>query len=155
MQPVRTFMGDAGSTFLGLAIASIGVWLSQGVEPRVSPVVGLWFVAVPVFDLFSTIIRRAAEGKSPFAPDHGHLHHVLVDSGLSRRATLSWMLILAGICVVIGVLGDRFDVPDGVMLIGWFVAGTVYYQMLRNPKVIVALIEGVRSAVNRIKPGTV
>jgi UDP-GlcNAc:undecaprenyl-phosphate GlcNAc-1-phosphate transferase len=155
VQPVRTFMGDAGSTFLGLAIASIGVWLSQGVEPRVAPVVGLWFVAVPVFDLFSTIIRRAAEGKSPFAPDHGHLHHVLVDCGLSRRATLSWMLILAGICVVIGVLGDRFDVPDGVMLIGWFVAGTVYYQMLRNPKVVVALIGGVRSALNRIRPGAV
>ena len=155
VQPVRTFMGDAGSTFLGLAIASIGVWLSQGIEPRVAPVVGLWFVAVPVFDLFSTIIRRAAEGKSPFAPDHGHLHHVLVDSGLSRRATLAWMLILAGICVVIGVLGDRFDVPDGVMLIGWFVAGTVYYQMLRNPKVVVALIGGVRSALNRIRPGAV
>src|SRR5499427_2973623 len=111
VQPVRTFMGDAGSTFLGLAIASIGVWLSQGVEPRISPVVGLWFVAVPVFDLFSTIIRRSAEGKSPFAPDHGHLHHVLVDCGLSRRATLTWMLTLAGVCVVIGVLGDRFDVP--------------------------------------------
>ena len=155
VQPVRTFMGDAGSTFLGLAIASIGVWLSQGIEPRIAPVVGLWFVAVPVFDLFSTIIRRAAEGKSPFVPDHGHLHHVLVDSGLSRRATLAWMLILAGICLVIGVLGDRFDVPDGVMLIGWFVAGTVYYQMLRNPKVIVALIAGVRSALNRIKPGAV
>ena len=100
VQPVRTFMGDAGSTFLGLAIASIGVWLSQGIDPRISPVVGLWFVAVPVFDLFSTIIRRSAEGKSPFAPDHGHLHHVLMDCGLSRRATLAWMLMLAGVCVV-------------------------------------------------------
>jgi UDP-GlcNAc:undecaprenyl-phosphate GlcNAc-1-phosphate transferase len=155
VQPVRTFMGDAGSTFLGLAIASIGVWLSQGIEPRISPVVGLWFVAVPVFDLFSTIIRRLGEGKSPFAPDHGHLHHVLMESGLSRRATLTWMLILAGICVAIGVLGDRFDVPDGVMLIGWFAAGTAYYQMLRNPKVIVALIEGLRVAVDRIRPGAV
>ena len=155
VQPVRTFMGDAGSTFLGLAIASIGVWLSQGVEPRIAPVIGLWFVAVPVFDLFSTIIRRSTEGKSPFAPDHGHLHHVLVDCGLSRRATLAWMLILAGVCVAIGVLGDRFDLPDGVMLVGWFVAGTAYYQMLRHPKVIVALIGALRAAVNRVKPGAV
>jgi len=74
---------------------------------------------------------------------------------LSRRATLAWMLMLAGCCVAIGVLGDRFDVPDGVMLIGWFVAGTAYYQMLRNPKVIVALIGALRSAVNRVKPGAV
>ena len=69
VQPVRTFMGDAGSTFLGLAIASIGVWLSQGVEPRVSPVVGFVVCGSSRFRLFSTIIRRAAEGKSPFAPD--------------------------------------------------------------------------------------
>jgi UDP-GlcNAc:undecaprenyl-phosphate/decaprenyl-phosphate GlcNAc-1-phosphate transferase len=155
VQPVRTFMGDAGSTFLGLAIASIGVWLSQGGEPRISPVVGLWLVAVPVFDLFSTIIRRLAEGKSPLAPDHGHLHHVLMDGGLSRRATLAWMLTTAAVCVGIGVLGDRFDVPDGVMLIGWFVVGTAYYQMLRNPKVVVDLLGGLRAAVNRIKPKTI
>jgi len=155
VQPVRTFMGDAGSTFLGLAIASIGVWLSQGAEPKIAPVVGLWLVAVPVFDLFSTIIRRRVEGKSPFAPDHGHLHHVLVDCGLSRRATLAWMLMLAGVCVAIGVLGDRFEVPDGMMLIGWFVAGAAYYQMLRNPKVIVALLDGLRAAVNRVKSGAV
>ena len=107
------------------------------------------------FHLFSTIIRRAAEGKSPFAPDHGHLRHVLVDSGAIATSYVAWMLILAGVCLVVGVLGDRFDVPDGVMLIGWFVAGTVYYQMLRNPKVVVALIGGVRSVLNGIKPGAV
>src|SRR5688572_25947635 len=39
---VRTFMGDAGSTFLGLCIAMIGISLSQGPAARISPVVGLW-----------------------------------------------------------------------------------------------------------------
>ena len=52
-------------------------------------------------------------------------------------------------------LGDRFEVPDGMMLIGWFVAGAAYYQMLRNPKVIVALLDGLRAAVNRVKSGAV
>jgi UDP-GlcNAc:undecaprenyl-phosphate GlcNAc-1-phosphate transferase len=146
-------MGDAGSTFLGLAIGSIGVWLSQGVDPRIPPVIGLWLIAVPVFDLFSTIIRRVVEGKSPFAPDHGHLHHVLVDNGLSRRATLVWMLTVAALCACLGIVGDRLDVPDGVMLIGWFSVGAAYYQMLRHPKTVVALHDGLRAVVNRWRPG--
>ena len=145
VQPVRTFMGDAGSTFLGLAIAAIGIWLSQGSNPRLSPVVGLWLVSVPVFDLFSTIIRRLVEGKSPFAPDHGHLHHVLIDSGLSRRATLTWMLTVSALCVCIGIIGDRFDVRDGVMLIAWFVAGAAYYRTLRHPSIVVKIVGNIRT----------
>jgi UDP-GlcNAc:undecaprenyl-phosphate/decaprenyl-phosphate GlcNAc-1-phosphate transferase len=145
VRPVRTFMGDAGSTFLGMSIAAVGIWLSQGVTPRVSPVLGLWFIAVPVFDLFSTIIRRVLEGKSPLAPDHGHLHHVLTDAGLSRGSTLIWMLFVAAACATIGIFGDAFELPDGVMLIGWFVAGTAYYHMLRHPRIVVDSFAAVRS----------
>jgi UDP-GlcNAc:undecaprenyl-phosphate GlcNAc-1-phosphate transferase len=147
IHPVRTFMGDAGSTFLGLSIAAIGIWLSQGATPRISPVVGLWLVAVPVFDLFSTIIRRVLEGKSPFAPDHGHLHHVLTDNGMSRRSTLGWMLLVAAFCASVGIAGDIFMIPEGAMLVAWLAAGTAYYQMLRRPKVVVGLVGILRNLV--------
>jgi UDP-GlcNAc:undecaprenyl-phosphate GlcNAc-1-phosphate transferase len=146
---VRTFMGDAGSTFLGLSIALIGIALSQGAAPRITPVVGLWLIAVPVFDFYSTIIRRLMDGRSPFSPDHEHLHHVLTDNGLSRSATMGWMLLLAAVCAVVGILGDLLLVPDGVMLIGWFAAGNLYYQMMRRPKWVVDLIGIVLAAVRR------
>jgi UDP-GlcNAc:undecaprenyl-phosphate GlcNAc-1-phosphate transferase len=61
---VRTFMGDAGSTFLGLTIGAMGIYLSQGPVARMAPTVGLWLVAVPVFDLFSTVVRRLLQRKS-------------------------------------------------------------------------------------------
>jgi UDP-GlcNAc:undecaprenyl-phosphate GlcNAc-1-phosphate transferase len=135
--PVRTFMGDAGSTSLGLTIASVGIFLSQGVAPRISPVIGLWLIAVPVFDLFATILRRLIERKSPLAPDHGHLHHVLTENGLSRRGTLCWMLALATVLAGAGVVGDALEIPDGIMMVGWFSAGAFYYQMMRYPKIVV------------------
>jgi UDP-GlcNAc:undecaprenyl-phosphate GlcNAc-1-phosphate transferase len=141
---MRTFMGDAGSTFLGLSIAAVGIWLSQGNAPRMSPVIGLWFVAVPVFDLFSTVVRRIVSGRSPFAPDHEHLHHVLTENGLSRRSTLGWMLFLAGICACIGILGDMFVIPDGMLLLAWLGSGALYYQMLRKPKAVADFVNAVR-----------
>jgi UDP-GlcNAc:undecaprenyl-phosphate GlcNAc-1-phosphate transferase len=142
-KPVRTFMGDAGSTSLGLIIATIGIHLSQEPVSRISPVVGLWLVAVPVFDLFSTIVRRLLQGRSPFAPDHEHLHHVLTSAGLSRPATLVCMLTLAAVFVACGLLGDVFAVPDGALLLGWLLAGVFYYWMVRHPSLVVRFVRGV------------
>lgn len=145
--PVRAFMGDAGSTALGLVVAAVGAHLTQEPVARVSPVIGLWFVAVPVFDLFSTIFRRLAESKSPFAPDHEHLHHVLVEKGLSRRATLAYMLGLASVFAVAGVVADALSAPDGLMLILWLGGGVLYYQMMRRPEAVVAFVRAVVPAV--------
>jgi UDP-GlcNAc:undecaprenyl-phosphate GlcNAc-1-phosphate transferase len=146
--PVRAFMGDAGSTALGLIVAAVGAHLTQAPVSRISPVIGLWFVAVPVFDLFSTIFRRLAEGKSPFAPDHEHLHHVLVEKGLSRPATLVYMLTLASAFAVTGVVADKLSAPDGVMLCLWFMGGVLYYQMMRHPAVVVALVRSVMNVAS-------
>lgn len=146
-QSVRTFMGDAGSTFLGLAIASIGIWLSQGPSPSISPVAGLWLVAIPVFDFFSTIVRRLLEGRPLLSPDHAHLHHVLTESGLSRQGTVAWIVLLGALSGLVGIVGSALLVPDGIMLLGWFAAGLLYYQMLRQPRLVVGLIGSVKIAV--------
>lgn len=143
-KPVRAFMGDAGSTSLGLIIATAGIYLTQGAAPVISPVVALWFVAVPVFDLFASIVRRLLRKRSPFSPDHGHMHHVLVDNGLSRRSTLIFMLGFAVSLAGVGVLGHLLVVADGVMLLLWLAAGVLYYQILRFPRAVVAAVRWAR-----------
>jgi UDP-GlcNAc:undecaprenyl-phosphate/decaprenyl-phosphate GlcNAc-1-phosphate transferase len=140
-KPVRAFMGDAGSTSLGLIVATVGIYLSQGSSPVMSPVVGLWLVAVPVFDLFAMVVRRLLRKRSPFKGDRGHLHHMLPDNGMSRRATLVFMLGLAASFAAIGVLGQVIGVADGIMLLLWLAAGVVYYQLLRFPRAIVAAVQ--------------
>lgn len=135
-RPVRVFMGDAGSTSLGLAIAALGVALSQAPEARMAPVVGLWLIALPVFDLFSAIIRRLANRKSVFEPDHEHMHHVLIDQGLSSREALVFMLALGGALAAIGVGGHMAEVPDGSMMLAWFAAGALYYGLMRRPDLL-------------------
>jgi UDP-GlcNAc:undecaprenyl-phosphate GlcNAc-1-phosphate transferase len=153
-KPMRTFMGDAGSTSLGLIIATLGIYLSQPPVSRIVPVIGLWLVAVPVFDLFATIVRRLVQRKSPFAPDHEHLHHVLVEAGLSRRATLVCMLALAAVCAAVGLVGDILAIPDGVLLLAWIAAGVVYYQLMRNPYLVVRFANGLLSPIAVSTPDT-
>jgi len=106
--------------------------------------VALWFVAVPVFDLFASIVRRVLRKRSPFAPDHGHLHHVLGDNGLSRRLTLVFMLVLAASFAAIGVIGHLLVVADSAMMLLWLTAGVLYYQILRFPGAVVVAVRWVR-----------
>jgi len=133
-------MGDAGSTVLGLIVATFGIYVTQGTVPAVSPTIGLWFVAVPVFDLFATIVRRLLNNRSPFSADHEHLHHVLSDNGLSRRSTLVVILGLAFAFAAVGLMGDIFEIDDGIMLTLWLAAGVLYYQILRFPRSIATAV---------------
>ena len=79
----RVFMGDAGSMMLGFAIVWLLVDLSQGVNRSFAPVTALWIFSVPLIDFFSTICRRIVKKQSPFKPDRGHLHHILIQKGFS------------------------------------------------------------------------
>jgi UDP-GlcNAc:undecaprenyl-phosphate GlcNAc-1-phosphate transferase len=80
---VRSFMGDAGSTLLGLIVVWLTISVSQGEHRVISPVIGLWFVLVPLADLFTCFIRRILNGKSPLSPGREHLHYILMRGRLS------------------------------------------------------------------------
>jgi UDP-GlcNAc:undecaprenyl-phosphate GlcNAc-1-phosphate transferase len=63
--------------------------------------VALLVLAVPIIDAFWIIVRRLVQGRSPFSPDRGHLHHRLLDVGLSHRQTV---LLIYAICIGLGLL---------------------------------------------------
>lgn len=146
---MRSFMGDAGSTFLGVVIAAIGIAMCQGQAAQFSPVIGLWLVAVPVFDLFSAAIRRVMEGKSPFAPDHEHLHHVLMVNGMTPKQTLTFMLFWGVAFAAVGLVGHLARISDGLMVLLWFAALLFYYQMMRRPKRVIQLVAELRARTRR------
>jgi UDP-GlcNAc:undecaprenyl-phosphate GlcNAc-1-phosphate transferase len=93
--PATVFPGSSGTTFVGFALAVLSILGSAKVA------VALLVLGVPIIDAFWIIVRRVHAGRSPFSPDRGHLHHRLLDLGLSHRQTV--MLIYA-ICIGLGVL---------------------------------------------------
>ncbi len=109
--PAQIFMGDGGAYFLGFTLAGIGV---IGLVKTVTTVaVALPFVilAVPIFDTSTVVLNRLRRGKSPFSADKGHLHHRLIDAGLSQRRSV---LLIYAIVFWVGSLAIAFaGIPAG------------------------------------------
>lgn len=82
--PARVFMGDGGSQFLGFALGTAALLLTQPGRSPVSPVLVLFCIGVPLLDLVAVATQRLLEGRSPFYPDQEHLHHKLLRLGFSH-----------------------------------------------------------------------
>jgi UDP-GlcNAc:undecaprenyl-phosphate GlcNAc-1-phosphate transferase len=85
--PAKIFMGDAGSTFIGLVLACLtlaGTFYEPGQGSRHVILAPLCILAVPLYDFSSVLLIRISEGRSPFHPDKNHFSHRLVDLGLSK-----------------------------------------------------------------------
>ena len=98
VNPAKTFIGDVGSQFLGLSLATISIF---GVAKTVTLVVLLapiLVLALPIMDTLWAIVRRTAKGKSfkaIFQADRGHLHHKLVDQGFTQKQAVTIMYVIS------------------------------------------------------------
>lgn len=109
---VRTFMGDAGSTLLGFLLAGLALTLVQPGASRVSPAVVLWLMPIPIFELFTSTVRRIARGMSPTEADTGHFHHRLIYAGISVRAICTLYFIVSAGCCAFGVWAYQANLSD-------------------------------------------
>lgn len=126
------FMGDAGSMFLGFMLAWYFISLSQGQERILAPVTALWIFALPLFDTVGIMLRRIVRGRSPFAADREHLHHIFLHAGFSVSRTVSLMLLIAVALGMIGLLGEIYRVPEGVMFWTFIALFSLYYFVMMH-----------------------
>lgn len=107
--PARIFMGDSGSYFLGYVIATTSLaGAAVKASTTVSLLVPVVALGVPIFDTLFAMVRRWLERRPLFSPDRGHIHHRLLDMGLThRRAVLiiyaiNVILMLTAIAISLG-----------------------------------------------------
>jgi UDP-GlcNAc:undecaprenyl-phosphate GlcNAc-1-phosphate transferase len=98
--PASIFPGTSGILLVGYSLAVLSVLGAAKVA------VALLVLGVPIIDAFWIIVRRLAARRSPFAPDRGHIHHRLLDLGLSHRASV---LVIYGVCVMLALLSLRLS----------------------------------------------
>jgi len=132
-QPVaRAFMGDAGSMLLGFVLTWFAVRLSQQPSPHLPPMVAVWFVALPLVDMGTVMLRRLVKGVSPFRADREHLHHVLLLAGYSVSQTGAIMLTVAVLLGLIGFAAWQWQVPESVMFYGFMALFGLYYFAMQR-----------------------
>ncbi|SMF52802.1 UDP-GlcNAc:undecaprenyl-phosphate GlcNAc-1-phosphate transferase [Xaviernesmea oryzae] len=119
------FLGDAGSTALGATIAYVILLLATRSSAVSFPAL-LWVVIVPVVDTLSLIVRRFLAHRSPMSADRWHLHHLLLDHGLTPAATTNSLMAASAICGGIGYVGTLLNVPGEIMAIGLIVPIVVH-----------------------------
>jgi len=100
--PARVFMGDAGSSFLGLALGLLSVIGVAKVAVGFALAVPLIALAVPIADTAWAIIRRRRAGLSIAHADTRHIHHQLLDFGLTQPQTC---LLFYGATALLGSIG--------------------------------------------------
>jgi len=124
--PARIFMGDTGSMLIGivsaiLAIEFIEIHNEIKGSPyafKAVPAVAFGILILPLFDTLRVFIVRILRGKSPLHPDRSHIHHLLLDSGLSHMQATA---VLVGVNLL-------------------FILFVVYFQDLGNLSLLIILV---------------
>jgi UDP-GlcNAc:undecaprenyl-phosphate GlcNAc-1-phosphate transferase len=144
--PARIFMGDSGSYFLGYLLAAASLTGSlQKASTAVSLLVPMVALGVPIFDTLFSIVRRTLERRPLFSADRGHVHHRLLDMGLTHRRAV---MLLYGVSVLLTVsaiaiaLGRSWEIGIALLVASVVLTclirfvGYFEYVRLRRPALI-------------------
>jgi UDP-GlcNAc:undecaprenyl-phosphate GlcNAc-1-phosphate transferase len=123
--PASIFIGTSGVMFVGYTLAVLSILGTAKVA------VALLVLGVPIIDTFWIIIRRVSQGRSPFSADRGHLHHRLLDLGLSHRQAVMVIYAIGVILAISGLLlSGRGQIS--VFLLVVIVGGLLLFLLTRR-----------------------
>lgn len=114
--PAKIYMGDTGSNFLGYMIAVIsmlGLFKNVALLGFVIPIIVL---AVPIFDTFLAIIRRAHNKTGIMQADNKHIHYRLLRNGYSHRQTVLIVYVFSGLFGLLAILFSKADVGTALVI---------------------------------------
>lgn len=124
--PARIFMGDAGSLMLGYALAVTSIEGTLKSATALALAVPILALGLPIADTALAIARRLRAGRPIAQADRGHLHHRLLDLGLSHREAVIVMYLVSAWLGVGAIALSRLS-PGQALLIVALAALTLYF----------------------------
>ena len=107
--PATIFMGDTGSMFIGYMLAAISVYGAVKTAATIALIVPAIALGLPILDTAFAIMRRYVNGRPIFQPDKGHLHHRLLDKGMSHKEAVLFMYGITAVLCIGAVLWAEMD----------------------------------------------
>lgn len=136
--PAKIFMGSTGAYFLGFTLGVISIQGTLKSYTAIAIAVPLLVLGLPLFDTLFAIFRRLMNGKSIMEGDKSHLHHRLIDMGLSHKQSVVVMYITSaclGLCAI--VLAGKGAISAIVLVISlsvFVVGGAKYMSAFEDSK---------------------
>ncbi len=129
--PAKIFMGETGAAFLGFTLGVISIQGTMKSYAAISIVIPFLVLGLPLVDTLFAIVRRIFNRKPIAQADRSHLHHRLIDMGLSQRQSVLIMYLASatlGLCAI--VLADRGALSAIILLlaVSVFVLGAAKYM---------------------------
>jgi UDP-GlcNAc:undecaprenyl-phosphate/decaprenyl-phosphate GlcNAc-1-phosphate transferase len=149
--PAKIFMGDTGSLLLGLVNSILVIkFINTAGNPasnfpiESAPAIGFSILMIPLFDTLRVFGLRIMQRRSPFSPDRTHVHHFLLDLGLSHRmVTITCVLVnITFIAMAFFMRSLGTTLVLGVLLLSSFIfIGIIYYSRPKNRNVLTRKVE--------------
>jgi len=126
----KIFMGDTGSLTLGYLLAFMVLRLAKhppfvDIVPSGLLLLILSALFIPLFDAVKVMVVRVSMGKGPFTPDRNHIHHKLIDLGLSKRKAVFLIVSSSVILVILTWMLLHSEVNCNIVLVIDILLGTV------------------------------
>jgi len=142
----KVFMGDTGSLIIGFCIGFLSLkFLStdtlllkaHSFNPENSLILIGAIFFIPLFDTMRVIGVRLLNKQSPFRPDNNHIHHVLINSGLTHfKASLFLCFLNLGLAIIFILLSKTFNSLQmvGIYLFTFVLLLGLFHQLKNNVK---------------------
>jgi len=108
--PATIFLGDCGSLFIGFVLSVLALMGAGKSSTAVAVAIPVVSFGLPILETGISVVRRFLSGQPLFAPDRHHIHHKLLERGLSQREVV---VILYGVSAVFGLLSALLLYPGG------------------------------------------
>jgi len=106
LSPATVFLGDSGALLVGFLLGCYGMIWTQKTSTILSMLVPLLALAIPLLDVSLSVVRRFLRRQPIFAADREHIHHRLLDRGLSPRKAVGVLYLVAAAGAVFALLAS-------------------------------------------------
>ena len=111
--PATIFLGDSGSLFIGFLLSALALFGAQKAPTIVAVAIPIVSFGLPILETVLSIVRRLISGRPVFTADREHIHHKLLQHGLTHRQVV---ILLYGVSAIFAMLSLFLLWPTGSSL---------------------------------------
>jgi len=108
VNPATVFLGDSGALLIGFLLGCYGMIWTEKASALLSMLVPLLALSIPLLDVSLSVLRRFLRRQPIFAADRSHIHHRLLERGLSPRKAVLVLCLFAALAATLALLGTSF-----------------------------------------------